>query len=78
MIEIDYHGEHKAQYQGEWHFSNNMSEYVRQGRGLLERENGECYEGFFFNNLFHGKGKFTYAADDAYGRDKCVGYFESN
>ena len=55
-----------------------MSEYVRQGRGLLERENGECYEGFFFNNLFHGKGKFTYAADDAYGRDKCVGYFESN
>ena len=56
-----------SQYEGEWHFSGTAGQFVRQGWGVLERENGEKYEGYFFNNQFHGKGKFSYAVDDEYG-----------
>ena len=43
---------------------------------MLERDNGEKYEGYFYNNQFHGKGKFSYAPDDTYGQKYCMGFFE--
>ena len=41
------------------------------------RVNGESYEGLFFNNKFHGKGKFTFAPDDKLERKHYIGWFEN-
>ena len=49
---------------------------VRQGKGMIERENGEIYEGYFMQNKFHGKGTFTFAKNDSKGRTEYIGNFE--
>ena len=42
-----------------------MGRRVRQGKGKIERQNGEVYEGYFFSDKFHGKGTFSFAKDDS-------------
>ena len=64
--------DNKAFYTGQWKIDTD----TRQGHGLLERTNGEYYAGFFFNNKFHGLGRFTFAPDDAYLRKDYTGPFE--
>ena len=49
---------------------------TRQGHGILQRANGERYAGYFFNNKFHGQGRFSFAEDDAQGRKNYTGSFE--
>jgi hypothetical protein len=50
---------------------------VRQGKGVLARANGERYEGFFFENKFHGKGRIEFADNDKLGRKSYTGGFKA-
>ena len=56
--------DHNAKYAGEWLEGTE----TRQGKGTLERSNGEKYEGYFKNNQFSGKGRFTFAEGDSQDR----------
>ena len=62
-----------ARYTGQWLKESD----TRQGFGSLVRANGEQYEGFFVDNKFQGKGKFSFAEEDPKGRKHYVGHFEA-
>ena len=49
-----------ATYEGMWL----KDQEIRQGFGTLKRRDGASYEGYFINDQFHSKGKFTFAEDD--------------
>ena len=61
----------EAVYTGEWLKETK----TRQGKGVLERQNGERYEGYFFNNKFNGRGMLYFAEDDKEGRKLYTGNF---
>ena len=43
-------------YTGEWLKDSE----TRQGRGSLSNADGTNYDGFFYHNRYHGRGKLTY------------------
>ena len=42
---------------------------MREGYGASLLRNGSKYEGYFLDDLFHGKGKFTYDNGKEYTGD---------
>ena len=57
-----------SHYTGEW-YENNSGEWIRQGFGVQTWPDGSVYEGYFFNNLRHGKGRLVYSSLDVYNGD---------
>ena len=53
-------GTNSNNYTGEW-LKNSET---RQGRGVLYNADGSKYDGYFYNNRYHGKGKLTYLTKD--------------
>ena len=64
--------DYNAIYTGGWV----KNSFTRQGRGRLERTNGEKYDGFFVDSKFNGKGIFTFAKDDENERETYQGVFK--
>ena len=64
-----------ATYVGEW--LKLAGEDVRQGYGTLQRPDRSSYTGYFIDNQFSGKGKYTFPVDDQINRKQYIGAFKN-